>query len=56
MVKKEIKKGEAFTMDNLNTKRPFINNSVPALDYYNVIGKICKNNVEKDHILSYNDY
>lgn len=39
VAKKPIKKGEIFTVDNLTTKRPFLEGNVAALDWGRTIGK-----------------
>jgi len=40
VAKKPIKKGEVFTIDNLTTKRPFLEGNVAALDWGHTLGKI----------------
>jgi len=39
VAKKPIKKGEIFTIDNLTTKRPFLEGNVAALDWGHTLGK-----------------
>ena len=47
-----IKKGEKFTYKNLWTKRP--GTGIPSYKLKNIIGKISKNNLNKDIILKKN--
>ena len=49
-----IKKGEVLTVTNTTTKRPFLENSVPAFDYFKVLGKIVTEDIEDDQILNKN--
>lgn len=37
--KAPIKKGEIFTIDNLTTKRPFLEGNVAASEWFNILGK-----------------
>ena len=47
-----VKKGDIYTVQNLTTKRPFLENSVAALDYYKLIGEIAKQDMVEDTILT----
>ena len=47
-----IKKGELFTKENLTTKRPLLKNSIPAVEYYEIIGKRSLCDIEEDTILT----
>lgn len=38
VTKVDLKKGDILTKDNITTKRPFLKNSIPAMDFENVIG------------------
>ena len=38
VTKVNLKKGDILTKDNITTKRPFLKNSIPAMDFENVIG------------------
>tara|TARA_R110001592_G_scaffold161118_2_gene393611 strand:- start:460 stop:1476 length:1017 start_codon:yes stop_codon:yes gene_type:complete len=38
VTKMDLKKGDILTKDNITTKRPFLKNSIPAMDFENVIG------------------
>jgi len=46
VAKTNIKKGEILTKDNITTKRPFLENCIPAIEFENILGKIA----EKDYI------
>lgn len=39
VAKKQIKKGDVFSKDNITTKRPCLENDIPAMNYEFVIGK-----------------
>lgn len=52
VAKTNISKGEIFTEQNLTTKRPFLDDSVPASEYYNLIGKISSCDISEDEILT----
>ena len=46
-----IKKGDVFTKDNITTKRPFLDNCIPASDFEFVLGKVAdKDYMEDDFI------
>lgn len=38
VTKIDLKKGDILTKDNITTKRPFLKNSIPAMDFENIIG------------------
>lgn len=46
-----IKKGEAFTLKNLTTKRPYTSGALHASQYYNIIGKISNESYEPDSLI-----
>ncbi len=52
---KPIKKGEALTVENVTTKRPCLKESIPAIEYYNVIGATATQDLEEDTILAWRD-
>lgn len=45
---KPIKFGEKFSIDNITTKRPYVDGSVSAYNYFDIIGKTSKTNVDTD--------
>jgi len=51
----DIKKGEVLTADNVTTKRPLLENSIPALNYYEVLGKKANKDLFFDDILKTGD-
>jgi N,N'-diacetyllegionaminate synthase len=51
----DIKKGERLTLQNLTTKRPFLENCIAAKDYYNIIGNMAECDIETDKILEESD-
>ena len=44
----DIKKGEILTTDNITTKRPFLPNSIPAMDFENIVGFPIDKDIEAD--------
>jgi N,N'-diacetyllegionaminate synthase len=54
--KRVIKKGELITLDNLTTKRPFLENCVPARALYEVQERyIARDNIEEDQLITWDD-
>jgi len=51
IVKGDVKKGDIITQDNITTKRPLLEDSIPAIDYYNTIGKVFTKDLKDDMIL-----
>jgi|TARA_R110002124_G_scaffold46868_6_gene140169 N,N'-diacetyllegionaminate synthase len=50
---KDIKEGEVYTLDNITTKRPYLPESVPAISYYDVIGRRAAKSIKENEILSW---
>jgi len=46
-----IKRGETFTSKNLTTKRPYIEDSIPASAYYEILGKRARCDIREDEII-----
>ena len=55
VVKGDVKRGEVLTEKNITTKRPLLDNSIPASDYYDVLGKIFSKDLADDYILEWKD-
>ena len=53
VAKKNISNGEILTEDNITTKRPLLKNSIPASNYYEMLGKKVKLNIKSDEILKW---
>lgn len=51
VAKTDIKKGEILTIDNITTKRPFLEGNIPASDFKNLLGKVSKNNYLEDDFI-----
>ena len=49
---KNIKKGDTYTLDNLTTKRPCLPDSIPAMNYYDIIGTVATKDIKENEILS----
>jgi len=55
VTKTAIKQGEILTIQNITTKRPLLKNSIPASEYYLMLGKHATCDLEEDCILSKTD-
>lgn len=51
IAKTDLVKGTILTKDNVTTKRPFTDGSIPAASYYEVLGKVLKVDVKEDEML-----
>jgi len=47
----KIRKGEVLTENNITTKRPMLEDSIPASSYYEILGAIAKKDIKEDEIL-----
>lgn len=56
IIKGEVRKGDTITVDNITTKRPMLENSVMALDYYKVLGKKFTRDMQDDMIMLEEDW
>lgn len=45
---KPIKAGEKFSIENITTKRPYVDGAVPAFNYFEILGKVSKTNIDSD--------
>ena len=50
---RDILKGEAIELDDLEIKRP--GNGIPSLDIMKIIGSVSKNDIFKDQVINYDD-
>lgn len=55
VAKCEIKKGDVLSLDNITTKRPYIENSIPASDFYDLIGTIANKDYNYDDFIKNGD-
>lgn len=51
VAKVDIKVGEVFTLENITTKRPFLENNIPAKDFEYVLGKVAKREYKHDDFI-----
>ena len=51
VAKEDISIGDVLTEDNLTTKRPLLVDSIPAIEYYDMIGKKINVDVREDELL-----
>ena len=52
VAKCNLNSGDILTEDNITTKRPLLEDSIPAIDYYNVIGKKINIDIKEDEIIT----
>lgn len=50
----DLKKGDILTKDNITTKRPFLGNSIPAIDYNDILDQTLKEGIKADTPLTKN--
>lgn len=50
-----LKAGEKITVENITTKRPCLAGSIPAIEYYNILGFTIGKDLKKDAILNWSD-
>jgi len=55
VAKKAIKSGEKLTTDNITTKRPLLENSIPAKNFYDILGNMAVCDIEEDHIITFEE-
>ncbi len=51
IAKKTIKKGEIFTLDNITTKRPFLEGNIPARYFEFTLGKVADKSYNEDDFI-----
>jgi len=51
VARREIKSGETLTTDNITTKRPMLEDSIPASEYYRMLGRIAATDIGEDSLL-----
>ena len=51
----DVKRNETLSEKNITTKRPLLSNSIPAEDYYKVLGKRFTKDLNDDMILEVSD-
>ena len=52
VAKRSIKLGEIFSEENLTTKRPFLDYSMPAYNFYDLIGKPSSKQYDTDELIN----
>ncbi|MEG1506145.1 MAG: N-acetylneuraminate synthase [Bacilli bacterium] len=54
VAKREIKKGDIFTIDNITTKRP--GNGISPMEWYNLLGKIAEKDFQDDELIEHTGF
>lgn len=54
VAKKDIKKGEVYTIQNITTKRP--GNGISPMEWYNILGKVAENDFEEDQLIEHTGF
>ena len=55
VISREIKSGGILTLDNCTTKRPMLEECIPAAEYYKILGKKVVRDLKEDCLLRYED-
>jgi sialic acid synthase SpsE len=55
VAKKPIKRGDMLTEDNITTKRPYLADSIPASEFYKILGKNSLADYNEDDLLKATD-
>lgn len=55
IAKRDIEEGEVLTEENITTKRPFLSGSIPASEYYKILGDKSKVALKEDSIMFTSD-
>jgi len=55
IAKKTIDKGENVSYNNITTKRPLFADAVPASEFYSIIDRVVKVNIEEDQPIRWSD-
>lgn len=51
VAKRNIRRGEILTEENITTKRPYLAGCIPASEYYNVLGRTINLDLEEDSLI-----
>lgn len=51
VAKCDIKAGDVITTNNITTKRPCYDDSIPAIDYSSILGKVAMSDISSDNII-----
>lgn len=54
VAKRDIKKGEVYTMDNIITKRP--GNGINPMEWYNILGKVAEKDFQEDQLIDHTGF
>lgn len=55
VAKTPLKSGDILTIDNITTKRPYIDGAIPAINFFDVLGRKIESNVDTDSQLMKGD-
>jgi len=55
ITKRNLKEGEILSEDNVTTKRPLLEDSIPAIEYYNILGKSLNKDLVADTVIRWGD-
>ena len=55
VVRGNVKKGDIVTEQNITTKRPLLENSIPASAYYDVLGRSFEKDLNDDSVMAWGD-
>ena len=52
---KPILRGDIISINDITTKRPSLEGSIPASQYFNMVGKVTNKNIGKDQVIFWED-
>jgi N-acetylneuraminate synthase len=51
VAKTNIKKGEILTIDNITTKRPYLEGNISASEWYSILGQVASKDYIEDEFI-----
>ena len=48
VAKKDLKPGDVLTLDNITTKRPYLEGDVPAINFFDILGYKTNHSIQSD--------
>ena len=54
VAKKNIKKGDTYTIENITTKRP--GNGISPMSWYEILGKVAEKDFEEDQLIEHSGF
>jgi len=55
VAKTPLKSGDTLTIDNITTKRPYVDGAIPAIDFFDILGRKIESDINTDCQLTKGD-